>query len=122
MPEQGITNDELARMIKDQFDLFGKRFDGVEKEIGGLKTDVGSLKSDVSSLKSDVAYLKSQMVTKEYLDEKLANLWGNVIVLFRKEDKRVSGVVSMLAKKEVFSTTDVRQLDALRPLVAIDQI
>lgn len=30
MPEQGITNDELARMIKDQFDLVGKRFGGIE--------------------------------------------------------------------------------------------
>ena len=95
MPEQEITNDELARMIKDQFDGIDKRFDALEKDVGQMKTDVG--------------YLKSQMVTKEYLDDKLAKLW---------EDRRVSRMISMLAQKTVFSNGDVKELETLRPLVA----
>ncbi|MBI4252892.1 hypothetical protein HY623_01775 [Candidatus Uhrbacteria bacterium] len=108
-----VSMDELARMIKGGFDAVDKRFDAVEK-------DVGQLKTDVSGLKTDVGYLKSQMVTKEYLDKKLGDLWGDVIVLFRKEDKRVSGIVSVLEEKAVFSSADVQQLDKLRPLVVID--
>lgn len=120
MSEQEITNDELARMIKDQFDATGKRFDSLEKEIGQVKTDVGTLKADVGTLKIDVAYLKSQMVTKEYLDDKLSDQYGDIVVLFRKGDKQFSELVSILLEKAVLSVTDLKRLEKLRPLVMVE--
>lgn len=112
--------ENLARMTKDQFDAIGKQVGNLESDVSTLKSDVGTLKSDVGTLKSDVGHLKSQMVTKEYLDDKLADLWGDVIVLFRKDDRRFLELVSTLEKRNGLSDNDVKRLDILRPLVAID--
>ena len=106
MSEQEITLEDLARMVKGGFDSVGK-------QINELKTDVGTLKTDVS-------YLRSQMVTKDFLDDRLANHYGDIVVLFRKEDRRFSELVSILVEKAVLSGPDVQRLDKLRPLVAVD--
>jgi|SRR3989338_4445547 len=133
MPKQEITLisiaesiEELARMTKSGFDAVDKRFDAVESrldrvetDVSQLKSDVSQLKSDVSQLKSDVGYLKSQMVTKEYLDDKLADLRGDFIALLRKEDQRLSGLISLLKERALIGIAEVKQLALLQPLIPI---
>ena len=43
--------------------------------------------------------VESQMVTKSYLDDKMAELEGGVIVRQRKEDKKVNLLFSLLQRK-----------------------
>ena len=126
MPKQEITLisiaesiEELARMTKSGFDAVDKRFDAVESRLDRVETDVSQLKSDVSQLKSDVGYLKSQMVTKEYLDDKLADLRGDFIALLRKEDQRLSGLISLLKERALIGIAEVKQLALLQPLIPI---
>jgi uncharacterized protein YtpQ (UPF0354 family) len=44
-------------------------------------------KTEFNELKSDVGYLKSQMVTKVYLDDKLAELRGDLVVAINNQTK-----------------------------------
>ena len=60
---------------------------------------IAALQSDVSLLKNDVSTLKNQMVTKDYLDDKLADLRADLVVLLRIEAE----VVTQDAAKRVLA-------------------
>lgn len=44
MNQNIVTNEELARMVKDGFDHVDSRFDSVETDIKTLKSDVSDIK------------------------------------------------------------------------------
>ena len=58
--------------------------------------------------------VESQMVTKSYLDDKMAELEGGVIVRQRKEDKKVNLLIELLQSKSVLAETDVKQLKEIQ--------
>lgn len=105
---------EVVNFIKDN--AVGKsEFQELKEDVSSLKEDVSSLKEDVSSLKKEVISIKSQMVTKDYLDTKLADLRGDLVVLLRKEDVKLKTLVNILETKKVISKSDVNKLSALEP-------
>ncbi len=77
------------------------RFNKVEAEIGGIKTEITSI--------------KSQMVTKSYLDDKLADLRGDLVTLTRKEDTKLKATVNILADKKVLSKDDTKKIFSMEP-------
>ncbi len=85
----------------------------LKSDVGSLKSDVGTLKSDVGSLKKDVASMKALMVTKDYLDDKLGDLRGDMVLMMRKEDGKVERVIQKLRDKEVFNEADVKELTSV---------
>ncbi|MFA5187935.1 MAG: hypothetical protein WC460_01070 [Patescibacteria group bacterium] len=58
--------------------------------------------------------VESQMVTKSYLDDKLADLEGGVISKLRKEDEKVNRIISLLKKHKVVPSADLEDLDNLQ--------
>lgn len=48
------------------------------------------------------------MVTKDYLDDKLYDLRGDLVVLMRKEDKKVQSLVELLHSKKVISEKEAK--------------
>lgn len=89
---------DAISLLADQMQEFHVDLSGVKSDVSSLKSDVSSLKSDVSSLKSDVAELKtdvgvlkskvtrieSSMVTKDYLDDKMADLHSDVVKFVKR--------------------------------------
>lgn len=72
--------EEMGKVSEDnimpQFDAMHADIAGVKGEVGGLKTEIGSLKVEVQDLGRRVTRIDSSMVTKDYLDDKLADLRG----------------------------------------------
>ena len=89
--------------------------DQVDRRFERLETDVGVLKTDVSSLKTDVSYLKSQMVTKDYLDRKVADLRGELVLLTRKENVKLSTLVEGLVTEGSLSRKTADFILAMEP-------
>jgi len=54
------------------------------------------------------------MVTKSYLDDKLADLEGGVISKLRKEDEKVNRIISLLKKHKVVPSAELEDLDNLQ--------
>lgn len=113
------TNYEILETINEFASATERRFEKLEGDMSSLKGDMSSLKGDMSSLKTDVGYLKSQMVTKEYLDDKLADLRGDIIVMLRKEDSRLSSLIELLKGKKVLTDEEAKTLTILQPLLQI---
>lgn len=96
--------DELARSVKVGFDDVDKRFTNIETEITGMKSDINQM--------------KSVMVTKDYLDEKLFNLRGDLTALTRKEDRKLTSVVTLLEKKKVFTPKEASAILHMEPFTS----
>jgi polyhydroxyalkanoate synthesis regulator phasin len=128
-----MNEEPTIRDVLDAMQTFSssvdERFTGLEKDVAGLKTDVTGLKTDVTGLKTDVAGLKTDvaglktnvatikatMVTKEYLDDKLSDLRGDLVALVRKGDRKLAAVVDELVKRQVFDEDTARRIFELEP-------
>ncbi len=53
--------------------------------------------------------------TKDYLDEKLMNLRGDLIVLMRKEDTKLKELVKILKDKKVITTDEKKRVLSMEP-------
>ena len=63
-------------------------------------------------LKQEMTSIKSQMVTKSYLDDKLADLRGDLVVLTRKRTQET--LVEILADKKVLSQDETKDFHGFR--------
>ena len=89
----------------------------VKSELGSVQSDISSMKSELGSVQSDIGSMKSQMVTKDYLDEKLSDLRGDLVVLVRKEDRKLNALVGVLKEKSVITAGEAQQVLMLEPFV-----
>lgn len=70
----------------------------------------GNLEPSLNQLHEAVA----QLPTKSYLDDKLANLEGDLIKKLRKEDEKVNRIAQLLKEKQIFTDKDVTELQNLQ--------
>lgn len=61
-------------------------------------------------LRQKLDQIRAEMVTKSYLDDKLAELEGGMVGRLRKEDAKVNRSVEMLQNKKVLTEDEVKQL------------
>lgn len=99
--------------VNERLDKVEGRLDGVEKDISVLKEDIGVLKGDVGELKEGFGYLKNNMVTKEYLDRKLGELEGRLILIIRKGDERFNLLIEILVEKKAISPKDADKINSI---------
>ncbi|MFH0780074.1 MAG: hypothetical protein V1928_04450 [Parcubacteria group bacterium] len=112
MDNNEISNQDILSAINVFADKTEQRFDKIE-------SDVSELKHDVSDLKTDVTEIRSKMVTKEYLDDKLADLRGDLVVLMRKEDTKLKTLVEILCQRNVISKEEMNQVISREPFPQI---
>ncbi len=68
---------------------------------------------------TEIKGIKSTMVTKNYLDEKLANHAGNVTALLRKEDSKLKALVGVLYDNAVIDEQDMKKMYEMKPFPSI---
>jgi archaellum component FlaC len=73
-------DEKLDSKLGEVLEVVNSGFSEVQEELHGLKSDVGGLKSDVGGLKQRVTRIEATMVTKSYLDDKLADLRGEFVL------------------------------------------
>ncbi len=66
-------------------------------------------------LESDVAQIKDTMVTKDYLDEKMGDLRGDLVLLTRKEDKKVVAIIELLVERNIIAAADAKKILGMDP-------
>ena len=122
MDEENIKHNEILKAVGDlsektdtileaighfsdkteeRFDAVDKRFEGVDKRFEGVEKRLDRIESN--------------MVTKDYLDDKLSDLHGDLTVLIRKEDHKLAHLVNILETRKVISPQDANAIFALEP-------
>jgi len=59
--------------------------------------------------------IENTMVTKDYLNEKMADLRGDLVVLVRKEDMKLAATLDLLIEKQLISREDAMKVLKLEP-------
>lgn len=90
----------FAEQVDLKFEQIDRRFDKVEAEIGSMKSEIGMI--------------KATMVTKSYLDDKLADLKGDMVSMLRKEDQKVNRLLGILAEKRLLAPSEVQDVLSFR--------
>ena len=93
-----ITLEDLAIMVKIGFDALDKKFEEMD-----------------TKMDSKLNKLKTQLVTKDYLDEKIADLRGDLVLIIRGEDKKIMKLVEILSRKNILNETEQHELITMKP-------
>ena len=99
-----IVDLSIAQAIEE---LVNPQFDQVWKEFSTLKSD---LTGKMDSIDNRLTRVESQMVTKTYLDDKLADLRADLLGIDKKQEERMYATENILEEKQVFSPDDVAYL------------
>lgn len=79
----------------------------------------GKVEIRFDKLEVKTTKIEATMVTKEYLDEKLADLRGDLVVLMRKEDTKLKTLIGILRQKQIISENDEKQILTMEPFAQI---
>jgi len=99
---------EILEAISEFADQVDRRFERIESDIGSLKSEVGNLKSEIGTI-------KATMVTKSYLDDKLADLKGDMVSMLRKEDQKANRLIGIMAEKRLLTPAETQDVLSFRP-------
>ena len=120
--QHSATLDEVLEAVNFFADKTERRFDYLEGEISGIKGEISGIKGEISGIKGEISGINGEIkgikeiiVTKDYLDEKMSDLRGDLVVMMRKEDTKLMTLVGVLASKKVLDNKDVRKIYALEP-------
>ena len=80
-----------------------------------VTTEIHEIKQDITGIKGRLNNVESQMVTKDYLDDKLHDLRGDLTVVIRKEDRKVVALIDELRQTKVLSEPAAQRILALEP-------
>ncbi len=105
--------NSFATNVETRFQSLEERVGGVETRLGGLETRLGGVETRLGGLETRVGGIENKMVTKDYLDEKLYDLRGDLISLTRKEDAKLGTLVRILEKRKVINQNEARQIREL---------
>jgi hypothetical protein len=94
-----------SKAVQDVLEAINTFSDHTEEHFKKLKQE----------FKQDLAKLETKIVTKDYLDEKLADLRGDLVVLTRKEDRKFLSLVGILQNKKIISEAESKMIFAMEP-------
>lgn len=99
--------------IKGQLNKMDGRIGGLESRVGGLESRIGKIEGQIGQIIEKMTTL----VTKDYLDEKLTDLRGDLVVMMRKADIKLESLIGVLKEKAVLSVNDVKRIYSLESFV-----
>ncbi|MDO8599333.1 MAG: hypothetical protein Q7S02_04445 [bacterium] len=117
--------DSFAKMVKEGFDATAsKETTATKSELTATKAELkAEFKTELTATKSEltteIRAIKAVMVTKDYLDEKMADLRGDLVVLMRKEDTKLKKLIEKLRARDVLSEIDVQEIVRMEPFAVL---
>ncbi|MEK7511602.1 MAG: hypothetical protein AAB575_01155 [Patescibacteria group bacterium] len=119
--EKQVTINEVMGAASEVIEVvnFLKDNAASQESVDDLAEQMQELKKDLSetrfSLGAKVDSLSVRMVTKEHLDDKIADVRGDFGSLVRKEDAKLRAVVGALEQEKLISKDKVSKISAMEP-------
>lgn len=108
--------------LQDVLQAVNVGFTELTGEVSEIKGDIHQIKQDMvthDQLKQKMTELKNELktelVTKDYLDQKMAEQRSDLILITRKEDRKVVALVHELRDQKVLSEPAAQRILALEP-------
>jgi len=106
------TNREILDTLQKHIVHTEERFDDLAEQVQALATHMDDrfAKSD-----SRLDRIEATMVTKDYLDDKLADLRGDFVLLARKQNREFESLIEEFVAEGRLSQAVAKRLLALEP-------
>jgi predicted nucleic acid-binding Zn-ribbon protein len=115
MDEKQPTTQEILDAVRQGFNDVDKRFDGVDKRFDGVDKRFDGVDKRFDGIEKRLTKVEATMVTKDYLDDKLGDLKGDMTILMRKEDTKLKALIEILKIRKVITATDQENILAMDP-------
>jgi len=126
MNNDKVTNQEILEAInkfadhtEDQFSAIDQQFDKIDQRFEKIDQRFEKIDQRFDKVEKDLTAVKALMVTKDYLDDKLADLRGDLVVLTRKEDAKLKTLVDVLCEKKVINDKDRKKIFKMEPFAEL---
>ncbi len=83
---------------------------------------IEELRGEVGEIKTEMGKMRAVMVTKSYLDDKLADLEGGLVGKLRKEDGKVDHLIEMLKNKSILSEQEAQQFKEYQVFPKLEKV
>ncbi|PJA47441.1 hypothetical protein CO172_01430 [Candidatus Uhrbacteria bacterium CG_4_9_14_3_um_filter_36_7] len=111
---------EMVSFIKDHA-VTHEEFNELKQDLGVLRQDLAKTKHEFKQdlaktkheFKQDLAKTKHEIF--DHIDDKLADLRGDLVVLTRKEDRKLCSLVEILQNKKIISEAESKTIFAMDP-------
>lgn len=110
--EKDTSKNEIIEVINEFSSRVDERFDKIEGKFNNLEGRVGNLEGEVGKI-------GATMVTKDYLDEKMADLRGDLVVLMRKEDTKVVKLIEILKRRKIITEIEAKKILSMEPFAKL---
>lgn len=94
--------------VNDRFESVDQRFDNMDQRLN-------SMDKRLDSMDKRLVRVENSMVTKSYLNDKLADLRGELFVPLRTEDQKVTALVTALVKEKSLRPKSGSQVLSIQP-------
>jgi len=119
MNKQFKRIDKRFEQVDKRFEQVDKRFEQVDKQFEQVFTVMHEYAMSVDvrfdKVHEELNRMKNDMVTKEYLDNKLADLRGDMVVLTRKENEKFNALVEILTMRKAITAEDADKVLKMQP-------
>ena len=99
----------------DVLEVIGDFSTKVDERFNKIESRIDKIDGRIDKMDGRLTRVESQMVTKEYLDDKLINLKADLTVLVHKEDDKLGTLTKRLASKKVITDNDAKDISAMEP-------
>ncbi|MBI4713904.1 hypothetical protein HY771_01840 [Candidatus Uhrbacteria bacterium] len=119
MTDHDITTNEIMDFLQEHM-VTREEFNQLDAKVGQLDAKVGQLDAKVGQLDAKVDGLDKKLnQTKldflDAMDDKLADLKGDLVILMRKEDQKVNNLIKLLVNRKLISNQEAVSLIEIRP-------
>lgn len=98
----------LAKQIQKE-ELKEVFTEALEPFVDSIKEDFNKIDERFNKIDGRLDRIEATMVTKSYLDNKLADIEGGLIGKLRKEDEKVNRLIEVLKNKSLLTAEDTQQ-------------
>lgn len=102
--------------VEKCMDSMDKRMDSVDKRMDSMDKRMDSMDKRMAT-KEDVGKLRSDMI--DFIDKKFFDLKGDLIVIIKKQDKKINELITILPSKNVLSDKEAKALLRLGPFPTV---
>lgn len=92
--------------LQDVLDAVNESSINTEGRLQKLEAGLQKLEAGLQSVKTEL---------KDYMDVKMADLKGDLVLLMRKEDTKLKALVDVLHQKKVISEADAKHILGMDP-------
>lgn len=106
---------EFSNKVDARFESMDTRFDKMDGRMDKMDSRLDMVEGRLDKIDGRLNTIEATMVTKDYLDEKLADLRGDLVVLTRKEDTKLKKLVDVLHHRNLISTEEKQDILSMEP-------